>query len=79
MEENWYPSKDDYDPEISAEQWKDFIADKNKNVFTAESLAAFACVQKASIATCSDMAEEFGRMKNFTTIRFGEQARKFIN
>ena len=63
MEENWYPSKDGYDPEIQKEQWKNFVTDRN--VFTEDSLIAFACVQKASIATCSDMAVEFGRTKNF--------------
>lgn len=28
-------------------------------------MIAFACIQKSTLATCTDMAEEFGRTKNF--------------
>lgn len=63
MEENWYPAKDEYEPGITKEQWKEFVTDRN--IFTQDSLTAFACIQKAALATCTDMAEEFGRTKNF--------------
>ena len=82
MEENneWYPAKDEYDPEISKEQWKNFVTDRN--VFTEDSLTAFACIQKATLATCTDMAEEFGRTKNFynnAIWRIGEKVHKLTN
>lgn len=63
MEENWYPAKDEYEPGITKEQWKEFVTERN--IFTQDSLTAFACIQKAALATCTDMAEEFGRTKNF--------------
>lgn len=63
MEENWYPAENEYEPGITKEQWKEFITDRN--IFTQDSLTVFACIQKAALATCTDMAEEFGRTKNF--------------
>ena len=63
MEENWYPAENEYDPGITKEQWKEFVTDRN--IFTENSLIAFACIQKSTLATCTDMAEEFGRTKNF--------------
>lgn len=63
MEENWYPAENEYASEITKEQWKEFVTDRN--IFTQDSLTAFACIQKAALATCTDMAEEFGRTKNF--------------
>lgn len=63
MEENWYPAENEYDPGITKEQWKEFVTDRN--IFTEDSLIAFACIQKSTLATCTDMAEEFGRTKNF--------------
>lgn len=63
MEENWYPAENEYEPGITKEQWKEFVTDRN--IFTQDSLTAFACIQKAALATCTDMAEEFGRTKNF--------------
>ena len=63
MEKNWYPAENEYEPGITKEQWKEFVTDRN--IFTQDSLTAFACIQKAALATCTDMAEEFGRTKNF--------------
>lgn len=63
MEENWYPAENEYESGITKEQWKEFVTDRN--IFTQDSLTAFACIQKAALATCTDMAEEFGRTKNF--------------
>lgn len=63
MEENWYPAENEYEPGITKEQWKEFVTDRN--IFTQDSLTVFACIQKAALATCTDMAEEFGRTKNF--------------
>ncbi|MDO5774749.1 MAG: AAA family ATPase [Spirochaetales bacterium] len=80
MEENWYPSEDEYNPGITKEQWKEFVTDRN--VFTEDSLIAFACIQRATLATCTDMAEEFGRTKNFynnAIWRTGEKVHKLTN
>ena len=80
MEENWYPAENEYDPGISKEQWKAFVTDRN--IFTEDSLTAFACIQKAAFATCTDMAEEFGRKKNFynnAIWRTGEKVHKLTN
>ncbi|WP_296024425.1 hypothetical protein [uncultured Treponema sp.] len=82
MEENWYPAKDEYDPGISKEQWKAFVTDRKRNIFTEDSLIAFACIQKAAFATCKDMAEEFGRQTNFynnAIWRTGERVHKRTN
>lgn len=81
MEENWYPAENEHAPGITKEQWKDFI-DLKKGVFTEDSLIAFACIQKAALATCADMAEEFGRTKNFYNNeiwRTGEKVHKLTN
>ena len=57
----WMPK--DYSPNISKETWIELINDKS--VFTENSLITFACIQNAKIATCADMAKEFGRNANF--------------
>lgn len=80
MEENWYPTKDEYEPGITKEQWKEFVTDRN--IFAQDSLTAFACIQKAALATCTDMAEEFGRTKNFynnAIWRTGEKVHKLAD
>ncbi len=58
---DWLPK--DYSPNISKEQWIELINDKI--VFNENSLITFACIQNAKIATCADMAKEFGRNANF--------------
>lgn len=80
MEENWYPAENEYDPGITKEQWKEFVTDRN--IFTEDSLIAFACIQKSTLATCTNMAEEFGRTKNFynnAIWRTGEKVHKLTN
>ena len=80
MEENWYPAENEYESGITKEQWKAFVTDRN--IFTEDSLTAFACIQKAALATCTDMAEEFGRKKNFynnAIWRTGEKVHKLTN
>ena len=58
---DWLPK--DYSPNISKETWIELINDKS--VFNENSLITFACIQNAKIATCADMAKEFGRNANF--------------
>lgn len=80
MEENWYPAENEYNPGITKEQWKEFVTDRN--IFAQDSQTAFACIQKAALATCTDMAEEFGRTKNFynnAIWRTGEKVHKLAD
>lgn len=60
---DWFPTLDEYNPKITKGQWIEFVQDKN--IFDENALITFACIQKAKIPSCSDMAEEFGRAKNF--------------
>lgn len=80
MENEWIPSEEEYNPEITKEQWIEFIQDKN--IFNENALITFACIQKAKVATCADMAEDFGRNTNFynsNVWRTGERIYKKIN
>ena len=80
MDKEWFPSLEEYNPRITKEQWTSFVQDKN--IFDENSLIAFACIQKAKIATCADMAEEFGRSFNFYNTnnwRTGERIFKKTN
>ena len=80
MDKEWFPSLEEYNPRITKEQWTSFVQDKN--IFDENSLITFACIQKAKIATCADMAEEFGRSANFYNTnnwRTGERIFKKIN
>ena len=59
MEDEWMPSLEEYNPNITKEQWIELV--KDKEIFNEKSLIVFACIQKATLATCKDMADEFGR------------------
>lgn len=77
-DDDWIPK--DYSPDISKEKWIELINDKS--VFTENSLITFACIQNAKIATCADMAKEFGRNANFYNNgnwRTGERIHKKTN
>ena len=80
MEKEWFPSLEEYNPGITKEQWIEFVLDKN--IFNENALITFACIQKAKVATCADMAEEFGRSFNFYNTnnwRTGERIYKKLN
>lgn len=80
MENEWFPSLEEYNPGITKEQWIEFVQDKN--IFNENSLITFACIQKAKVATCADMTEDFGRNTNFynsNVWRTGERIYKKIN
>ncbi len=79
-ENGWFPSLEEYNPNITKEQWIEFV--RNENVFTENALITFACIQKAGIASCADMAEQFGRNFNFynsNNWRTGERVHKITN
>lgn len=76
----WIPSEEEYNSGIAKEQWIEFVQDNN--IFNENSLITFACIQKAKVATCADMAEDFGRNANFynsNVWRTGERIYKKIN
>ena len=78
--EDWYPSKAEYDPKITKEQWLELL--KTPDIFTENALITFACIKNAKIATCADMTDEFGRNYNFynSNVRStGERVFKEIN
>ena len=76
----WIPSEEEYNPGITKEQWIEYVQDKN--IFNENALITFACIQKAKVSSCSDMAEEFGRSLNFynsNVWRTGERIFKKTN
>lgn len=60
---DWFPRLEEYSPNITKDEWYGFVQDKT--VFDENALTTFACILKAEVATCADMAEQFGRTKNF--------------
>lgn len=76
----WLPSEEEYNPGITKEQWIEYVQDKN--IFNENALITFACIQKAKVSSCGDMAEEFGRSLNFynsNVWRTGERIFKKTN
>lgn len=57
----WLPK--DYNPGTTIDQWKKLIT--NKSIFTENSLITFACIKSSKDSTCTGLAKEFGRTKNF--------------
>ena len=60
---DWYPSKREYDPGIKEKQWEQLVV--NESIFTKNSLITFACIQNATSGTCAGMAKQYGRSANF--------------
>lgn len=60
---DWYPTLEEYNPNISVEQWKKLVVDKE--IFTQESLVTFACLSNEKESSCTKLSEKFGRTKNF--------------
>lgn len=59
-EENWWPSKSEYDPNISKEKWLELL--KDETVFNFDSM----CMMRRFLdiggeATCAELAENYGR------------------
>ena len=58
-DENWYPSKEEYDPGITKEQWIELL--KNKDVFDFNSMCMMhRILDYGGSATCSELAEKYG-------------------
>lgn len=63
-QEVFWPSKEEYDPGITVEQWVELL--KDPEVTTQNNLLMFAMMLKyGKPATCTQYAERFGQTKNF--------------
>lgn len=60
----YWPSKEEYDPGITTEQWIDIL--KNPEITSENNLMMFAMMLKyGKPATCTQLAERFGKTKNY--------------
>lgn len=63
-EDAWFPSMEDYDPEIDAEKWEKLLADPE--VFTPSALEIVCRMRDyGGAATCTQLAQRYGETKNF--------------
>lgn len=74
---DWYPSKREYNPGIKEELWEQLVVDKS--IFTKNALITFACIQNASCATCADMAKEFGHHANFYNTNVSQTGKRIAD
>lgn len=74
---DWYPSKREYNPGIKEEQWEQLVIDKS--IFTKNTLITFACIQNASCATCAGMAKQYGRSANFYNTNVSQTGKRIAN
>ena len=63
-EENWWPTKEEYDPNITKEKWIELL--KDEKIFNFNSM----CMMKRFLdiggeATCADLAKEYGKTASF--------------
>lgn len=71
---DWYPSKREYNPGIKEKQWEQLVVDKS--IFTKNALITFACIQNAS---CASMAKEFGHHANFYNTNVSQTGKRIAN
>lgn len=63
-EPEWWPSKEEYDPGLTIEQWVELL--KDREVVTENNLKMFAMMLDfGRPAACSELAERYGETKNF--------------
>lgn len=64
VEYSWFPTPSEYDPEISSAEWQELLEDPT--ITSGNSLIALKCFQAFSDgATCTEVANKYGRPKNF--------------
>ena len=76
-EEKWFPLLEEYNPEITEEQWIELVQDES--VFRKDSLITFACMLAARYPSCKTMAEDFGRPLNFYNNGIWQTGRRVYN
>ncbi len=74
---DWYPSKREYNPGIKEKQWEQLVVDKS--IFTKNALITFACILNASCATCAGMAKQYGRSANFYNTNVSQTGKRIAN
>ena len=63
-EENWFPSPEEYDPQLSVEVWCALLEDPE--VFDENSLTVIQCIyEMGGQATCKELSNRYGREVNF--------------
>ena len=71
-EEAWWPSLDEYNPEISKEQWLELL--KDGKTFTDNAYFAIAAMYDfGGTATCRQLEEKYGRTSDFYRASLGVQ------
>lgn len=71
-EESWWPSLDEYNPEISKDQWMELL--KDGKIFTDNTYFAIAAMYDfGGTATCRQLEEKYGRTSDFYRASLGVQ------
>ena len=76
-EENWWPSKDEYDPKITKEKWLELL--KDEKIFNFNSM----CMMKRLLdfggeATCVELAEKYGKTDSSYNMASTQLARRIL-
>jgi MoxR-like ATPase len=63
-DEEWWPSQDEYSPNLTSDEWKTLMS--NKSIFRFESFVMLGCLlHYGGKATATELAHAFGRKKNW--------------
>lgn len=77
VDSEWWPSKEEYDPQISKERWLELL---NAGAFNASVLAMLSqMLQRGGAATCAELAEETGKQAShyiMTAVHAAEKVHK---
>ena len=77
-DEEWWPSKEEYDPGLTVEQWIDILNDKE--ITTDNNLRMFAeWLDYGKPAACSEIADYYGETKNFFNAGSSSLARRIVD
>ena len=79
--EDWFPTKEEYDPKISKEQWLDFM--NNSGLFN-DNYKHFLSVMldNGGQATCAQLAKKYGNTSahyNMTAVHLAEHVAEYTN
>lgn len=78
MSDEWWPSLEEYNPEISKEKWLEILADRN--LTTEQNLHILACLYDfGGEATCTQLAQKYGETKNTYNSGFSNYAKRLVN
>lgn len=74
----WWPSKDEYDPGLTIEQWVEILNDTE--ITTGNNLRMFAeWLDYGKPAACSEIAEHYGEIKNFFNAGSSAMAKRIVD